>query len=78
MMQVRRCSICGKLVPPGKGRYFADKDGKIMVFCLDDANKTKQNEKTNGQITSRRIIILAVIAVIVILVILGLSSTPTP
>jgi len=40
MVEERKCSFCGKTIPPGTGRMYVKKDGTVLNF---DNNKCYKN-----------------------------------
>lgn len=38
-MDERRCSFCRGAVPPGKGKIFVKKSGRILHFCSSKCEK---------------------------------------
>ncbi len=40
MVETRKCSFCGKEIPPGTGKMFVKKDGSVYYF---DANRCYKN-----------------------------------
>lgn len=40
MVEIRKCSFCGKEIPPGTGKMFVKKDGSVYYF---EANRCYKN-----------------------------------
>ncbi len=42
MPVIRKCSFCGKNIPPGRGLMYVQNDGTINIFCT---SKCERNAK---------------------------------